>query len=67
MLGNREMALEIALRSVLVTAQTQGVDLDSLCETAADDMLSNPSYDVLVTPEAICAIEVAIDALPVTG
>ncbi|MFJ3482974.1 hypothetical protein ACIPL1_06275 [Pseudomonas sp. NPDC090202] len=63
--AGREVALEIALRSVLSMVKAKGINLDEMCEEAASEMIGNPMYNVLAIPDAINEIEMAVDALPV--
>lgn len=63
MYDERIKALELALRSVLAEAQTQGLDIDSLCHSAMQSVLGDLTRDPMLTVDAMLAIEVAADGL----
>lgn len=63
MSDEREKALRMALKALLIIAQKQGLNLDELSEAAADELLQYRTYDSLHVPMAINEIEVAVDAL----
>jgi hypothetical protein len=59
----REKALRMALKALLIASRKQGLNLDELSEAAADELLQYRTYDSLHVPMAINEIEVAVDAL----
>jgi hypothetical protein len=63
MYDDRVKAVELALRTILAEAGDRGLDVDSLCEGAMRTILAHPSNDVVLTADAVMAIEVAADAL----
>jgi hypothetical protein len=62
---DRERVLRMALKAVLVAAQECCVDIDELTELAMESLLGERLYDAEDVAQAILAIEVAADALPV--
>jgi hypothetical protein len=62
---DREKVLRMALRAVLAAAQECCVDIDELTELAMESLLDERLYDAEDVAQAILAIEVAADALPV--
>ena len=58
----REKALQIALRYVLMEVRSQGIDIDALTETISDRLVRDPVASGLAA-EAVIAIEVAADGL----
>ncbi|MEN5029138.1 hypothetical protein [Pseudomonas sp. Ps21-P2] len=59
----RALGLSLALKAVLNVAKKRGLDLDEVCEAAADELLQYRAYDAEHVPMAIREIEVAVDAL----
>jgi hypothetical protein len=59
----REKALRMALKALLIASRKLGLNLDELSGTAADELLQYREYDALHVPMAINEIEVAVDAL----
>lgn len=59
---DREKALEIALRYVLVEARSQGIDIDALTE-AVSARLSVDRVPAELAAVAVIAIEAAADGL----
>jgi hypothetical protein len=62
---DREKVLRMALRAVLAAAQECCVDIDELTELAMESLLDQRLYEAEDVAQAILAIEVAADALPV--
>lgn len=59
----RALGLSLALKAVLNVAKKRGLDLDEICEAAADELLQYRAYDAEHVPMAIREIELAVDAL----
>lgn len=63
MCEDREKALRMAVKALLIASRKQGLNLDELSEAAADELLQYREYDALHVPMAINEIEVAADAV----
>jgi len=61
----REVALGIALKSLLATAEKQGVDLEALAGGAAEALIVDRAYGSWYVSQAILEIQKAVDALAV--
>ncbi|MDH0745249.1 hypothetical protein N5D61_02685 [Pseudomonas sp. GD03842] len=60
---DRERALMLSLKAVLIAAGRQGLNVDALTEAAIDELLRHKDYDSAYVPAAINEIEVAADAV----
>ncbi|NBB11777.1 hypothetical protein [Pseudomonas sp. SLFW] len=60
---DRERALVLALKAVLIAAGKQGLVVDELTEAAIEALLQYKAYDSEHVPAAIYEIEVAADAV----
>lgn len=63
MAEDREIALDIALKSLLATVRGLSLDMDSVCAAAIDAMREGVEYDPEHVELAISEIENAVQAL----
>ncbi len=63
MADDREIALDIALKSLLATLRGLSLDMDLVCESAIDAMRESVKYDPEHVALAITEIESATQAL----
>jgi hypothetical protein len=63
MSDEREVALSMALKAVLVAARRQGLALSDLSDAAVDVLAQFRSSESRLVPVAIAEIELAVDVL----
>jgi hypothetical protein len=67
MIEDSVYVLKLALRSVLLAARKAGLDVDEFSEAAIEAIPEDLSFDPAFGGKAALAIEVAVDALGLSG